>query len=327
MHILLPADSTSGVYAEAILYLANSISAAISELSECVKSITSNVSSELRLLREEISQLNLTAECCNAEPATTNPEVTASDLAHTTEPSTSVPILIFPDPPLHPCGGTPGWRRVTYLNLTDPRYLCPAGWRSHPPPTRGCGRASHDGETCDSAIFPVPGGPYTKICGRVLGYQFGATAAFKASDINHNITINESYVTGVSITHGEPRQHVWTYAAGQFEGVSHHGSNRFCPCERVSPVFIPEFVGAFWYCESGDNNGFGTSGYRLFSNDVLWDGKGCRLSDRCCQFDGPLYFMRTLHEPVSDPIEARICNYRTSQYSDVIVSQFELYVK
>ena len=290
-----------------------------------MKNITSSVNSELRLLREEISQLNLTAECCNAEPATTNPtnmEVTAS-----------VPTLPCPPPndfdpnELHPCGGTPGWRLVTYRNLTDTRYHCPAGWKLHPPPCRGCGRASHAELTCDSAFFSVPGGSYTKICGRVLGYQFGATKAFMASDINRNIKINESYVTGVSITHGDPRQHVWTYAAGELEGISSHRSNRLCPCEHVSPVFIPEFVGAFWYCESGDNKPYGTSGYNLFCDDVLWDGEGCRLSNRCCQFDGPVYFTRTLHEPVSDPIEARICNYETSQYSDVIVSQFELYVK
>ena len=322
---------------EAILHLANYISQSVSEtaslrnelrllredyISQSVSEAAS-LRDELRLLREEVS--NLTGGCCN-NVATNPPDTEPAASGPTTTVTCPTEIADIDLNTLHPCGGTPGWRRVTYLNLTDPRYLCPAGWRSHPSPTRGCGRASHDGETCDSAIFPVPGGPYTKICGRVLGYQFGATAAFKASDINRNITISESYVTGVSITHGDPRQHVWTYAAGDFEASSTRASQSTCPCEYEYTVFIPEFVGGFWYCESGDNH-WHRSGHWLFSDDVLWDGKGCRRPDRCCQFDGPLYFTRTLHEPVSDPIEARICNYETSQYSDVIVSQFELYVK
>ena len=300
-----------------------------------MRNITSSVSSELRLLRKEISQLNLTVECCNTDPSTTEPtdiETTVSNLT-VLEPPTTVPTLPCPLPndfdpnDLHPCGGTTGWRLVTYLNLTDTRYHCPAGWRLHPAPCRGCGRASHDGETCDSAFFPVPGGPYTKICGRILGYQFGVTAAFQASHLNNSITIDDSYVTGVSITHGNPRQHVWTYAVGRYEGFASSRSPSYCPCEHQTSIFIPEYVGAFWYCESGDNSQYGTRGYNYFCNDVLWDGEGCAFSNRCCQFDGPLYFTRTLHESVSDPIEARICNYLSSQYSDVLVSQFELYVK
>lgn len=111
---------------------------------------------------------------------------------------------------LHPCGGTPGWRRVAYLNMSDTRYLCPASWRHYPGPPRTCGRASHEELTCDSVSFSVYGGAYDKICGRVEGYQFRATAAFYASHLNNSITIDESYVTGVSITHGSPRNHVWT---------------------------------------------------------------------------------------------------------------------
>lgn len=230
---------------------------------------------------------------------------------------------------LHPCGGTPGWRRVAYLNMSDTRYLCPASWRHYPGPPRACGRASHEELTCDSVSFSVYGGTYDKICGRVEGYQFGATAGFYASHLNNSITIDESYVTGVSITHGSPRNHVWTYAAGRYEGVAYTSINvyRFCPCEHIREIFIPQYVGAYWYCESGDNSNYGTSGYNVFSDDILWDGEDCLRPNKCCQFAGPVYFTRKLQEHTADPIEVRICNYYTSQYSDVLLSHLELYVK
>ena len=228
----------------------------------------------------------------------------------------------------HPCGGTRGWRRVAYLDLNDTRYHCPAGWRLTGYPVRTCGRASSGGSTCDPVLFDTTGGAYTKVCGRVVGYQFGATAAFATAQFNRSITIDESYVTGVSITHGNPREHLWTYAVGHFEGTRYvTPQSEFCPCEHASNLFIPPYVGAYWYCESGDNYFRGSSGYNLFPDDPLWDGEGCRQPNLCCQHDGPLYFVRELPSPSTDPIEVRICNYRSSQYSDVLIANLELYVK
>ena len=166
-----------------------------------------------------------------------------------------------------------------------------------------------------------------------MGYQFGTTAAFYAAFKNRRITINDSYVTGVSITHGNPRQHVWTYAAGRNEGNEYYDSNwqQFCTCEQIRDNFvIPDYVGTYWYCESGNNNVNGQvplTGMNLFYKDPLWDGKGCRTPNTCCRYDGPVYFTRMVCEPANDPIEVRICNYYTSQYSDVLISHLELYAK
>ena len=254
------------------------------------------------------------------------PEDSSSPPQDTCPPPTEA-VCPPPNPPsLCECGGCCGWRKVAYHNMSDTRYTCPAGWHLTPSPTRGCGRVSNDVKTCDSVKFEVEGS-YSEICGVVQGYQFGYTEAFRASNENRSMTINDSYVTGVSITHSNPRQHVWTYAAGRYERRGGLLQYYFCPCEQATNTFIPSFVGGCWYCESGDNSNYGTSGVNLFSNDVLWDGEGCRETGKCCQFDGPLCFSRAFTEPVSGPIEARICNYLTSQYSNVIVSHLELYVR
>ena len=87
------------------------------------------------------------------------------------------------------CGGT-GWRRVVYLNMTDPTSNCPSGWQLTGYSKRTCGRANSTGRSCDSAIFPVSGGEYSKICGQIAAYQFGTTNGFYAYNTGHVTTID-----------------------------------------------------------------------------------------------------------------------------------------
>ena len=76
------------------------------------------------------------------------------------------------------CGGTGGWRRVVYLDMTDNSTTCPSGWQLTGYSKRTCGRVSTGPRTCDSATFPVSGGEYTRVCGRIKAYQWGGTVAF-----------------------------------------------------------------------------------------------------------------------------------------------------
>ena len=99
----------------------------------------------------------------------------------------------------HPCGGTPGWRRVAYLNMSDTRYHCPRGWRLTGYPVRTCGRASHNGWTFDPAIFQVTGE-----IPRLSVWSNSGVLCFLWKQSNQHY--NSSYVTGVSITHGDPWQ-------------------------------------------------------------------------------------------------------------------------
>ena len=38
------------------------------------------------------------------------------------------------------CGGSTGWRRVAYLNMSDPSQQCPSVWQEITTPHRVCGR-------------------------------------------------------------------------------------------------------------------------------------------------------------------------------------------
>ena len=41
------------------------------------------------------------------------------------------------------CGGSTGWRRVAYLNMSDPSQQCPSVWREYTTSHRVCDRRSN----------------------------------------------------------------------------------------------------------------------------------------------------------------------------------------
>ena len=151
------------------------------------------------------------------------------------------------------CDGTGGWRRVVYLDMTDPNTNCPSGWQLTGHPKRTCGKFSTGRLTCDSVIFPASGGAYTSVCGNIRAYQYGVLDAFEAYDDGRVTTIDGACVSGVSLTHGSPRQHIWIFAAGVSE--SRTSSNDGCPCDITIDIDIPPFVGKDYFCESGANRG------------------------------------------------------------------------
>ena len=228
------------------------------------------------------------------------------------------PTLLQSSPTSLPCGGTGGWRRVVYLNFTDPNTTCPSGWGLTNHSKRACGRVNESQYVyCDSVTFPVSGGDYTRVCGRIIGSQFWDPYAFGPYHYDvYSTTIDDHYVTGVSLTHGSPRQHIWTFAVGNSE--TNPTSNEVCPCDATINIIIPPFVGGDYFCESGWN------AYH-YPGHTLWDGDGCGANSTCCSFNNPPYFTKQLTCPTTDDIEARICHYEV--YEDASIQLIELYVQ
>ena len=230
----------------------------------------------------------------------------------------------LPPSSLFSCGGTGGWRRVVNLNFTDTNTACPSGWRLTSHSKRTCGRVSTSAFTCDSATFPVSGGEYTRVCGRIRAYQDDTPGAFEPYDTGRVTTIDGSYVAGVSLTHGSPRQHIWTFAAGYYE-IQIGRANFVCPCDAINDITIPPFVGGDYFCESGWNSGPLPWQHIFYPDDPLWDGDGCTASSTCCSFNNPPYFTKQLPSPTTDDIEARLCN--DFGHEDTPIELIELYVQ
>ena len=218
------------------------------------------------------------------------------------------------------CGGTGGWRRVVYLDMTDPSTTCPSAWQLTEHSKRTCGRVSTQSPDCDSVTFPVSGGEYSRVCGRIKAYQYGQTDAFEAYHDGRVTTIDGAYVAGVSLTHGSPRRHIWTFAAGASEAQPTWVDA--CPCDASITIRVPPFVGDEYFCESGVNAG-DRRGFR--PDDPLWDGQNCTSSSTCCSFNTPPYFVKQLPTSTTDSIEARLCLLDGGE--DSPVELIELYVQ
>ena len=216
------------------------------------------------------------------------------------------------------CGGHKGgWMRIADLD-TSRGDDCPSGWTKITTPVAACTAPNND-PGCYSANFSTLSIPYSKVCGMAVGYQRGHTDAF-----NQARSINGPYVDGISITHGKPRKHIWTYAIGRSDQSNIEYAN--CPCSAFPGRSPPSFVHENYYCESGTV--FAGQGY--FTDDPVWDGKGCSDDNNCCSDLGMPWFYRHIPLSISDDIETRICrddNIILSNDKDVLIKKLQLHVQ
>ena len=217
-----------------------------------------------------------------------------------------------------------GWMRVAHINMTDPRNSCPQGLTYVVQSSKRMCSNSHSGRGCSSVTFSQHGVPYTKVCGRARGYQSGPTQSFTGY-YDYNQNLEGYYAAGLSITHGSPRNHIWTFAAGVAKG--RHSWTYQCPCGEQYFRAAPGFVGENYHCESGfDGNHISSTFYWWHLDDPLWDSQGCPVKSNCCNRGGP-WFNATLTEEVSDDIEVRWCRNAPDNIAAYVgVDQLEIFV-
>ena len=224
-----------------------------------------------------------------------------------------------------PCGGRGDWARIAFLDMSDPSVQCPSNWGLIETPVRGCRRLTPTGAACDSVFFSSNGCNYSRVCGKVIGYQQGSTGAFLANFLRSSPSLDNAYLDGVSITHGSlnQRQHIWSFAVGLNE-VENRREN--CPCVNVSSTStVPVFVGDNYFCESGNPTSVNRLD-RVFTNDPLWDGDGCGPTTSCCKKNNPPQFCTTLPQATTDDIEVRICLDESTNNENVIISLVDIHV-
>ena len=217
------------------------------------------------------------------------------------------------------------WKRVVYLNMSDPSQQCPSAWRPYSTNgVRACGRPVTSRQSCPAVVYPT-GQQYQRVCGRIIGYQVGTPGAFHSVNADQQPpSLDDPYVDGVSVTHGYPRSHIWTFAAGVTEG-HYIESGPDCPCSRSGATQAPSYLGNNYYCESGTSADRGILG-NLYSSDPLWDGQLCE--GQCCSNGkSPPWFTVQLSNPTLDDIEVRICADESTSNEDSPVELIEIYVR
>ena len=222
--------------------------------------------------------------------------------------------------------GEGGWTRIAYINMTEPGATCPDGLV-----TKDYNNIDHSlcgnnltSPGCLSVFFSTNGLNYSKVCGQIRGYQYNSPVGFYGS---LSVGLDSYYVCGYSITRGNPRQHIWTYAGG----IHQNSTISFdCPCNTgFTQNLPPSYVGSDYYCESGLPVGEDFNSL-LYPNDPLWDGQQCLgLEGPCCTNNPNLPWFNKALNGVSNTnyIEVRSCVQFASTLEDTPLDILELYVK
>ena len=213
------------------------------------------------------------------------------------------------------------WHQIASLDMTDPQQQCPTGWSEYKNGSvRACGRPISSLLNCANISYTT-GRQYSKVCGRVIGYQIGTPHGIFIAKV-----IDENYVDGMSITYGKnPRQHIWTNIAGLTEN-STLTRRRNCHCSDFLGRKPPPFVGNNYYCESANPSDILNPGF-LYSSDKLWDGQQCSKEGTCCTTKSPPWFSVELPNPTSDDIEVRICGDDNPDNEDFPIEILDIYIQ
>ena len=209
------------------------------------------------------------------------------------------------------CGGvTGGWIKMVMINSDN---QCPSGLmeRNDSPNIRTCVR-NETSAGCSSVELSTANIQYTRVCGRITAYQVGSVDNFESTDIN------SAYVDGVSLTHGTPRQHIWTFAAV-------NRGNRTGSCCTSSSR--PDSVGNNFFCDTGNLASSNVRNSKFYTSHRLWDGDWCTTDNQCCSKDNPPYFHKTLPQPNTDNIEMRVCRNEAVTDEDIAIESVEIYIQ
>ena len=215
------------------------------------------------------------------------------------------------------CGNiTGGWMRVVLLDMRDNSAQCPPGLCLNTTSPRTCRKCDYK-VTCSSDIFPVYVN-YTKVCGKIIGYQIGTVDAFS--------TQHTEGLDGVKLSHRNPSENIWTFAAAFAETYLTVQKNSLCPCINPSDSMIPVSpteIGSNYFCDTGARS---NQNLLMFKYDPLWDGAGCRGSNTCCSFNNPPWFYRELAES-AEAIYMNVCTDEPQQSEDLGLQVVEIYVQ
>ena len=199
------------------------------------------------------------------------------------------------------CGNIGGWTRIASVNITRGDE-CPTGWTKSSRDGISFCRSPSDNAGCYPILFSSKGISYQKVCGMARGYQKGSLDGYSNND-------------ALSITHGSPRQHIWTYEVRTID--------TYCNCDSAAD----EFTGSNFYCESGVNSGGHPNHATHYLSDPLWDGLDCPTGNTCCDNPNLPWFYRELDLATMDDVEVRICTNENFGNEAILVDQLVLYIQ
>ncbi len=223
------------------------------------------------------------------------------------------------------CGNiTGGWMKVAELDMTNNSNQCPSTLTQRIDSNKRTCAINSSSASCVPVIYSIDAIEYSKVCGKIKAYQVSTPDAF--GNRPNELSIDSYYVDGISLTHGRPRKHIWTFA-GSVDEVGTDPSHN-CPCTNInlasSASTPPAFVGNDYFCDTASQGRFQ---FIFYGVDPLWDGAGCGPLNTCCTFNNPPWFYKELPESTTDDIEMRVCKDQATFDEDIAIEKIDIFVQ
>ena len=140
-------------------------------------------------------------------------------------------------------------------------------------------------------------------------------------------SIDDNFLDGIVLTHGSPRRHIWSFAAGLDEFGTSAQYNCLCTNVNLATVAVqpPLFLGGDYFCDTGAER-LQTASI-IYSGNPLWDGAGCGRLNSCCSFNRPPWFYKGLRPGTTDDIEMRVCRDEVATNEDIAIQSIDIYVQ
>ena len=219
--------------------------------------------------------------------------------------------------------GHGAWTAVTSIDMTKSGSSCPSGLQYFKSSSKaGCRKNTNRG--CSSVTFTTYETSYSKICGKIVGYQHGTPDAFKIYHVQKIPTrLEDQYVDGISLTFNSPKEHIWTFTSMPSWFYKDHENG--CPGKLSNTSHIPSFISRDYFCETGVD--LGESALKLHTEQPLWDGVG--VGTFPSGFDGMRspWFVKKLPNLVKKNINMRVCMDENRDNEDILIEKIFFYVQ
>lgn len=211
--------------------------------------------------------------------------------------------------------GPSEFRHIASLDMDIPGQSCPPNLKLKTIGSNRLCQRTTNGAGCDSVIIPTGGQRYKKVRGRIAGYAFKSPDAFRRLGGTYN-SINDPYLDGVSITYGNPRSHVFSYAVSG-------GSNPAYTCPEIGNAATkqPGFVRNNFICVVASE--LKPANSNSFFDVPLWTTLGN------CAGDCPdnLHFCVTLSRATTKHLELRVCTDQSKNDEEIYIKSFDFYIQ
>jgi len=310
--------TTSGSFEALLQQEISALTAVVDQLNSSLLMQVSNVQAQTNDIVAGLEQTGIAAAFPGTSCASINSSLSSGN--YWLRSSAGNPVNVYCNMDLS-CDNVTGWMRVADLDFTNRNDSCPANFMERTlSGVRFCEQTSGTG--CSQADFSTFDIPYSKVCGKATGYQFGTPEAFSRLIVISSLTLSSQYLDGFSLTRGSLMEHIWSFPAG----VTTTRDDRFgCPCVTMSSVsmnIMNSFIGSDYFCDSVATS---ISSGTFYPNNVLWDNVDCSVTG-CCNFNSPPFFYKELTSSTG-PIEFRACRDEVSSSEGVYVGSIELYVQ